>query len=262
MVKSLSVGNIKFENLTSDPTSTEGRLYYNSTSKKVKFYDGSSWSDLGGVDISTHFDANIMNTNTTSGSPTWTAGSATTATVDGFYVAYVSGESTASLYVPNPWEAVWKMASNWGGLGGAGNATMRFDTATASQKVFFEGDVGASGNGGYPIMLKVTLLDASNNAIGSELTLFSASAGVGYAGGYFHGMVTAWNSGGSWYLQYAGYCYFYNAEKTFLKGRTTTVNAATTCKLQFKWEKTAGNVNANYGTLRLRAKPVIENITS
>ena len=257
------VGSIVLDPQSSAPTSpSEGQMYYDSTEQKVRVRNSSDWADTGGVDISTHFDADIMNTPTTSGSPTWTrTASAGNATIDGFYAEYVSGESTAKLYVPNAWEAVFSAGSNWTS-NGAMNAFIRLDQATASQKVFFEGDVGSGGNGNYAISLKVTLLDASNNAIGSELSLFSCAGNVGYAGGYFHGLVTAWNSGGSWYIQYAGYCYYWNGESAFLKGRTITVNAATTCKLQFRWLKTSGNINANYGTLRLRAKPVIENITS
>ena len=41
-------GKLELENLTSDPGSpTEGMLYYNSTDKKVKVYDGSSFSQAG-----------------------------------------------------------------------------------------------------------------------------------------------------------------------------------------------------------------------
>ena len=39
--------NLLFSNsVTSDPTSTEGRLYYNTTSNLLKFYNGSSWVDI------------------------------------------------------------------------------------------------------------------------------------------------------------------------------------------------------------------------
>ena len=38
------ITNLLFDNaITSDPTSTEGRLYYNSSTKKFKFYNASSW---------------------------------------------------------------------------------------------------------------------------------------------------------------------------------------------------------------------------
>ena len=46
MVKSISVGNLVFEGLTSDPTSTEGRMYYNTTDNKFKFYNGTLWEEL------------------------------------------------------------------------------------------------------------------------------------------------------------------------------------------------------------------------
>jgi len=32
--------------LTSNPTGVEGRLCYNSTDKKARFYDGASWRDM------------------------------------------------------------------------------------------------------------------------------------------------------------------------------------------------------------------------
>ena len=39
-------GTLKFKNLASDPsTPVEGQIYYNSTDKKIKFYDGTSWVD-------------------------------------------------------------------------------------------------------------------------------------------------------------------------------------------------------------------------
>jgi len=42
-------GKLELENLSSDPSSpTEGMMYYNSTDKKVKVYNGSSFDDLGG----------------------------------------------------------------------------------------------------------------------------------------------------------------------------------------------------------------------
>ena len=44
-------GRLTFENLTADPTSpapAEGDLYYNSTDKGMKLYDGSSWNAVAG----------------------------------------------------------------------------------------------------------------------------------------------------------------------------------------------------------------------
>jgi len=35
-------------NKTSDPSGTEGQVIYNSTDKKIKLFDGSSWGDVGG----------------------------------------------------------------------------------------------------------------------------------------------------------------------------------------------------------------------
>jgi len=43
-------GKLELANLTADPSSpVEGMLYYNSTSKVLKIYDGSTWNDLGGA---------------------------------------------------------------------------------------------------------------------------------------------------------------------------------------------------------------------
>ena len=47
-------GRLSFENLTGDPTvpsPVEGDLYYNSTDKGMKLYDGSSWNAVGGGSI-------------------------------------------------------------------------------------------------------------------------------------------------------------------------------------------------------------------
>ena len=54
-------GRLTFENLTSDPSSAvEGDLYYNSTDKKLKSYNGTSWDDIGGgVPLDWMFDASL-----------------------------------------------------------------------------------------------------------------------------------------------------------------------------------------------------------
>lgn len=38
----------QLEKLSSDPTGTEARLYYNTSSKKAKLYNGTAWGELGG----------------------------------------------------------------------------------------------------------------------------------------------------------------------------------------------------------------------
>lgn len=37
---------MKVGSLSSDPTTDEGSFYYNSTTKKIKFYNGTSWEEL------------------------------------------------------------------------------------------------------------------------------------------------------------------------------------------------------------------------
>lgn len=45
--------NVLIQNLSSDPTGTESRIYYNTTSKVLKFYDGTTWVSLGSSSYST-----------------------------------------------------------------------------------------------------------------------------------------------------------------------------------------------------------------
>lgn len=42
-----AINNFLFEESTSDPTSTEGRMYYNTNSSAFKFYNGSDWITFG-----------------------------------------------------------------------------------------------------------------------------------------------------------------------------------------------------------------------
>jgi len=39
-------GSLELANFTADPSGIEGQVIYNSTDKKVKFYDGSSWVEV------------------------------------------------------------------------------------------------------------------------------------------------------------------------------------------------------------------------
>lgn len=39
--------NTLLQNLASDPTGIESKVYYNTTSKKVRFYNGTAWADIG-----------------------------------------------------------------------------------------------------------------------------------------------------------------------------------------------------------------------
>lgn len=43
------IRNLALENLSSDPTGYAGRTYWNTTSKKIRVYDGTSWGDAGGA---------------------------------------------------------------------------------------------------------------------------------------------------------------------------------------------------------------------
>ena len=50
--------NVIIQPLGADPTGVAGKIYYNSTSNKLKLYDGSAWVDLttGGADTNTTYD--------------------------------------------------------------------------------------------------------------------------------------------------------------------------------------------------------------
>jgi len=54
-------GKIVLANLTADPVAdeTEGMLYYNSTSKKLKYYDGSEWKEMGGLAVVDTFEDGV-----------------------------------------------------------------------------------------------------------------------------------------------------------------------------------------------------------
>ena len=39
----LEIQNVKLQSLTADPTGSEARIYWNSVSKSIRFYDGTSW---------------------------------------------------------------------------------------------------------------------------------------------------------------------------------------------------------------------------
>jgi len=38
-------GSVKLKDFSSDPSGEEGMMIYNSTDKKMKFYDGTAWVD-------------------------------------------------------------------------------------------------------------------------------------------------------------------------------------------------------------------------
>jgi hypothetical protein len=72
-----TITNLLFDNtITANPTSTEGRLYYNTTSNLFVFYNGSSWVDIeantGGLSLDGSYglgtDVTVDN-----GTSTWTA---------------------------------------------------------------------------------------------------------------------------------------------------------------------------------------------
>jgi len=71
------ITNLLFDNsITSDPTSTEGRLYYNTTSNLFKFYNGTSWVDIeantGGLSLDGSYNLGSDIT-VDNGVMTWTA---------------------------------------------------------------------------------------------------------------------------------------------------------------------------------------------
>ncbi|MCK5017537.1 MAG: hypothetical protein KAS32_10760 [Candidatus Peribacteraceae bacterium] len=58
-----TVDNLLFSLSTSDPTSTEGRLYYNTTSNLFKFYNGSSWNNIAAESGTVSLDVAYNNGN-------------------------------------------------------------------------------------------------------------------------------------------------------------------------------------------------------
>lgn len=47
-LQSNELRNFRIQNLTSDPTGYAGRMYYNSTSNRIRYHDGTSWHDMSG----------------------------------------------------------------------------------------------------------------------------------------------------------------------------------------------------------------------
>lgn len=41
-----NTGEMKLKSFSSDPSGTEGMIIYNSTDKKLKFYNGTEWRDM------------------------------------------------------------------------------------------------------------------------------------------------------------------------------------------------------------------------
>jgi hypothetical protein len=77
-----TITNLLFDNtVTSDPTSTEGRLYYNTTSNKFKFYNGSTWVTIEAGSTGNSLDEayDVGNAITVDGNPV----TLTTATTSG-----------------------------------------------------------------------------------------------------------------------------------------------------------------------------------
>lgn len=58
-----ALNNILFEQLTSDPTSTEGRFYYNSTSKVLKYHNGTSFQTIAAESGTVSLDVAYNNGN-------------------------------------------------------------------------------------------------------------------------------------------------------------------------------------------------------
>ena len=49
-ISKVCTDSLLFENKSSDPAGTEGQVVYNSTDKKLKYYDGTAWVDAGAGD--------------------------------------------------------------------------------------------------------------------------------------------------------------------------------------------------------------------
>ena len=66
-----------FEDFTTDPTSAAGRVYFNSSTGKLKYYNGTAWVSLGSSDATgtvTSVGLSLPSIFTVSGSPVTTSG--------------------------------------------------------------------------------------------------------------------------------------------------------------------------------------------
>ena len=91
------ITNLLFDNtVTSDPTSTEGRLYYNTSSNLFKFYDGSSWVNIeantGGLSMNGTYNLGSDIT-VDNGVLTWTA----TDAADNIVLALVQADTGSTV---------------------------------------------------------------------------------------------------------------------------------------------------------------------
>ena len=68
-LNSNEIKEVVIDNLTADPTGTDGRIYYNTTSNLLRFYNGSTWLDLStGADANTTYELfGVGSTNGTAG---------------------------------------------------------------------------------------------------------------------------------------------------------------------------------------------------
>jgi hypothetical protein len=84
--------NVRLQNLATAPAATEGRIYYDTVLKKVRFYDGTSWVDAGGSSLSTEALQDIVG--------------AMVGTQTGITVAYDDVAGTLTFAVPAASETV------------------------------------------------------------------------------------------------------------------------------------------------------------
>ena len=68
-LNSNEIKEVVIDNLTADPSGTDGRIYYNTTSNLLRFYNGSTWLDLStGADANTTYELfGVGSTNGTAG---------------------------------------------------------------------------------------------------------------------------------------------------------------------------------------------------
>lgn len=68
-LNSNQIKEVRIDNLSADPTGSAGRIYYNTSSTKLRYYNGSAWNDLSSAtDTNTTYDlSGVGSTNGTAG---------------------------------------------------------------------------------------------------------------------------------------------------------------------------------------------------
>jgi len=95
VIAKIKADKLNLTNKTSDPSGAEGELYYNSTDKKMKYYNGSGWEDMGGGSIPSFNSGNytivqFRGDDNTSGAQQLN----TTMLWDGEYIQCIGGEGS------------------------------------------------------------------------------------------------------------------------------------------------------------------------